>query len=207
MTDISQFINALKISWIRRSIIENKDCFIIHKTLYPFCDKFFTHGSDYIKSNLDRICNPFWHDTYKALYNLALTYKPSYWKDFLCTPLWYNHNIKVGRKSVYIGNWFHSGVVYINDIIDRNGNFYTLENFQEIFSINTNFLTYQGVIAACESYLQCLSFQHLPSKEQQPLRSNLIQVITKDAKGCRSIYDILVKKIFSQHQWLNGKGM
>ena len=34
MIDIQQFINALKISWIRRSIIENKDCFIIHNTLY-----------------------------------------------------------------------------------------------------------------------------------------------------------------------------
>ena len=65
-----------------------------------------------------------------------------------------------------------------------------------IFKINflfqiTNFLTYQGIIAACESYLQRLSFQHLPSKKKQPLRSKSIQVITKDAKGCRSIYDIL----------------
>ena len=194
MIDIQQFINALKISWIRRSIIENKDCFIIHNTLYPFYGKCLIYGSDFIKSNLDRINNPFWHDTYNALYNLALAYKPRTWKDFLRTPLWYNHNIKVGRKSCFIRTWFHSGVVSINDIIDRNGNFYTLESFQHIFSINTNFLTYQGIIAACESYLQHLAFQHLPLKETQPLRSNLIQTICKDVKGCRSIYDILVNK-------------
>ena len=66
MIDIQQFINALKISWIRRSIIENKDCFIIHNTLYPFYDKCLIYGSDFIKSNLDRINNPFWHDTYNA---------------------------------------------------------------------------------------------------------------------------------------------
>ena len=105
MINVSQFINALKISWIRRSIIENKDCFIIHNTMYPFHDKCLIYGSDFIKVNMERISNPFWYDTYKALYNLAFTYKPSYWKDFLCSPLWYNHNIKVGRKSCFIRNW------------------------------------------------------------------------------------------------------
>lgn len=194
MTDISHFISALKISWIRRSIIENKDCFIIHNVMYPFYDKCLIYGSDYIKTNLERISNPFWFDTYKALYNLALTYKPFYWKDFLCSPLWYNHNIKVGRKSCFIRNWFQSGVVSVNDIMDRNGNFYTLEAFRDKYFIDTNFLTYHGIIAACESYLQSLNFQHLPSHEQQPLRPILIQVITKDKKGCRSIYDIFINK-------------
>ena len=126
MINVSQFINALKISWIRRSIIENKDCFIIHNTMYPFHDKCLMYGSDFIKVNMERISNPFWYDTYKALYNLAFTYNLSYWKNFLCSPLWYNHNIKVGRKSCFIRNWFQAGVVSINDIMDRNGNFYTL---------------------------------------------------------------------------------
>ena len=39
MVDINQFINALKISWIRRSITEDKDCFIIYNTMYPFYKK------------------------------------------------------------------------------------------------------------------------------------------------------------------------
>ena len=194
MINVSQFINALKISWIRRSIIENKDCFIIHNTMYPFHDKCLMYGSDFIKVNMERISNPFWYDTYKALYNLAFTYKPSYWKDFLCSPLWYNHNIKVGRKSCFIRNWFQAGVVSINDIMDRNGNFYTLEAFRDKYLTDTNFLTYRGIIAACESYLQSLTLQHVPLKEQQPLRPTLIYVITKDAKGCRSIYDIFVNK-------------
>ena len=132
MINVSQFINALKISWIRRSIIETKDCFIIHNTMYPFHDKCLMYGSDFIKVNMERISNPFWYDTYKALYNLAFTYKPSYWKDFLCSPLWCYHNIQVGRKSCFIRNWFQAGVMSINDIMDRNGNFYTLEAFREL---------------------------------------------------------------------------
>ena len=63
MIDISQIINALKVSCIRRSVIENKDCFIIYNTMCPFCDKCLIYGSYYIKANLERINNPFWHDT------------------------------------------------------------------------------------------------------------------------------------------------
>ncbi|MCU7801439.1 MAG: reverse transcriptase family protein, partial [gamma proteobacterium symbiont of Lucinoma myriamae] len=98
MIDIYQFINALKISWIRRQIIGGKDCFEIHNLLYPFSKKFTIYGSDYIKNNLERIGNPFWHDTYEALHNFTLMYYPTSWNDFLCTPLWFNNNIKVGRK-------------------------------------------------------------------------------------------------------------
>ena len=78
--------------------------------------------------------------------------------------------------------------------MDRNGNFYTLEAFRDKYLTDTNFLTYRGIIAACESYLQSLTLQHVPLKEQQPLRPTLTYIITKDAKGCRSIYDIFVNK-------------
>ena len=93
MIDISQFINALKISWFRRSITDNKDCFIIHNTMYPFYDRCLISGSDCIKYILDRIDKPFWYDIYKALYSLALTYKPTNRTEFLCSPLWCNHNL------------------------------------------------------------------------------------------------------------------
>ena len=48
MVDINQFINALKISWIRRSLIEEKDSFIIHNTIYPFYKRSLIYGSDLI---------------------------------------------------------------------------------------------------------------------------------------------------------------
>ena len=78
--------------------------FIIHNTIYPLYKNCLTYGSDYIKMSLERINNPFWKDTYSALYALSLAYNSSCWKDFLGTPLWYNHNIKVGRRSCSIRN-------------------------------------------------------------------------------------------------------
>ena len=46
MEDINQFINAFKISWIRRSITEEKDCFIIDNKIYPFYKNCLIYGSD-----------------------------------------------------------------------------------------------------------------------------------------------------------------
>ena len=46
MVDINQFINAFKISWIRRSITEENDCFIIHNKIYPFYKNCLIYGSD-----------------------------------------------------------------------------------------------------------------------------------------------------------------
>lgn len=194
MVDIKQFINALKISWIRRQITEKKDCFEIHNFLYPFTNKILLYGSDYLKNNLGRIDNHFWYDAYNALYTFSLAHTPVSWNDFLCTPLWYNHNIKVGRKSLFVRQWFQSGVNFINDLMDRNGNFYNLNDFERKFNLNTNFLTYHGIIAACISYLGTLRFQHLPVKGQQPTCPALIYTIIKNMKGCRNIYDILVNK-------------
>ena len=98
MVDINQFINAPKISWIRRSITEDKDCFIIHNTMYPFYKKCLIYGSGYIKMSLERINNPFWKDTYSALRALSMAHNPSCWKIF-----WVLHFGKPqhqGRKKV-----------------------------------------------------------------------------------------------------------
>ena len=86
MVDINQFINAPKISWIRRSITEDKDCFIIHNKMYQFYINCLTYGSDYIKTRLQKMNNPFWKDTYSARRALSMAHNPSCWKDFV----WYS---------------------------------------------------------------------------------------------------------------------
>ena len=58
MTDIDKFIDALKISWIRREILEDNNCFKIHNSLYPLAQKILLYGNDFIKNNLDHIRNP-----------------------------------------------------------------------------------------------------------------------------------------------------
>ena len=109
MIDIEKFIDALKISWIRREILEDKSCFKIHNSLYPFAQNLLLYGNDFIKNNLDHIRNPFWRDTYKALYTFTSSYQPMSWDDYLSTPVWFDSNIKVGRRSSFLRDWSEHG--------------------------------------------------------------------------------------------------
>ena len=109
MIDIEKFIDGLKISWIRREILEDKSCFKIHNSLYPFAQNLLLYGNDFIKNNLDHIRNPFWRDIYKALYTFTSSYQPMSWDDYLSTPVWFDSNIKVGRRSSFLRDWSEHG--------------------------------------------------------------------------------------------------
>lgn len=192
MIDIEKFNDALKVSWIRRTFKEGKNCFKIHDVFCPFAERILMFGSDFIKNNIEPIRNPFWKDTYKALHKFTVSYKPVNWNDVLCTPLWYNSNIKVGRRSCFIRQWSEHGIHFITDLMDRNGNFLSLREFQEKYNINTNFLSFQGIIAACRTFIASLSIQHFPTNSCQPVISSLYYPVIKNVRGCRIIYDFLI---------------
>ena len=82
-------------------------------------------------------------------------------------------------------------IYFITGFLDRSGNFLSLREFQEKYNTNTNFLTYQGCLAACTSFLGTLSFQHIPTNCTHPVISSLFYPIIKNVRGCRIIYDIL----------------
>ena len=117
---------------------------------------------------------------------------PKTWVDFLQSPLWYNHNIKVGGVTIYYKSWYDKGILFLNDLFDTDGNFFSLEKFQDTYSLQTNFLQYQGVINSVRNYLADLRFQPYPNKITLPVRSLYLCNILKDKKGCRTIYNSFV---------------
>ena len=49
---------------------------------------------------------------------------------------------------MYYGEWDNAGVRYVNDILDDEGNLYNFNDFKQNTAIETNFLTYHGLIHA-----------------------------------------------------------
>lgn len=193
MIDVNKFMNALKITWIRRMILVDKKCFAIHNYLYPFLRQHHVFGSEYINSKMDTIRNPFWRDVYKAFVNFFVLYKPRCWKDFLGQSIWFNQNIKVGKTTCFYKVWYDHGIAFVNDLIDRNGNFYSLEILQELYRFNTNFVIYEGLLAAIRKYLQSLKLSTFPSHLEQPVCPSWVCLIIQHQKGCRDIYDVLIE--------------
>ena len=58
---------------------------------------------------------------------------------FLASPIWFNNKIKIDNKSIFYKEWFEKGVRSINDLINEDGTYLTLDQFQEKYKIVVNF--------------------------------------------------------------------
>ena len=69
-------------------------------------------------------------------------------------PIWFNNNILISNKTVFYKHWAAKNIYFITDIIKDNNNFYTFQEFQDFFGINSNFLEYHGLVIAIKRYLE-----------------------------------------------------
>ena len=68
--------------------------------------------------------------------------------------LWNNEAITTENHLLYWKSWVERGIYFIQDILNSNGNFLTLDEFQTKFQIKTNFLQYFQMTAAIPSDLK-----------------------------------------------------
>jgi hypothetical protein len=59
---------------------------------------------------------------------------------------WFNPIVKVIAKTIFYNNLFQNGTSFNADLIDNNGQFYSLQSIQNILQININFLQYEGLV-------------------------------------------------------------
>ena len=117
MTDLEKFICSLKVTWIRKLILQNSKCTYILNTAFPFVKDYFKLGSSFMDNKRLDMYNAFWKDVFDSykIYHDKIT--PNTWYEFLQTPVWYNDNIKVGGICVFYKRWFEKGIYYINDLL------------------------------------------------------------------------------------------
>lgn len=194
MVDIEKFIYSMKITWIRRSILEDKKYLTIFKVMYPFMKDFQSLGEEYISSKIGKITNPFWKDVFSNYKNFLSVLKPKSWTQFLSQPLWYNNDIKVGGSCVFFKTWYKCGVRFVSDLFDENGDVFTYENFVQVYGVRTNFLDFRSVINATKQYLLDSNLNISQCNLSAPVLPLTLWFILKCRKGCRDIYDILIYK-------------
>ncbi|MCU7800901.1 MAG: hypothetical protein KZQ70_12335, partial [gamma proteobacterium symbiont of Lucinoma myriamae] len=193
MVDVENFVNALKVSWIRRMITENKKYLKIFQTMYPMFKDFQNYGESFFVQNIHKISNPFWKDVFSSYKYFLSKTAPQNWTEFLAQPLWLNKSIKVGGSSIAYKLWIKKGILVINDLMNSNGNLLSYIDFDTKFRVRSNFLEYEGVLEGIRSYLNKLNFQHLPSNLIQPIIPGPISILLRNKKGCRQIYDSLIR--------------
>ena len=115
------------------------------------------------------------------------------WQDFHQLPLWYNSLFKIGGNSFMYRNYFDKEITIVNDLLNDNGDFSNFDTFTEKFGINTNFLQYNNIFNSIKRARNILGIGQTDNKLMNPIRPLTIKLITCNTKGCRSIYDVLIK--------------
>lgn len=152
MTDVRTMSKCLKIAWIKRLISENGnwkaialdnapniEISYILKSNLLFCD----FPIDGLKNNI------FWKEVMIIWCSLNYEKEIENPARILLQNLWFNSNIKIGKKIVWFEKWYRKDVKTNRDIVKEDNHTFMSQN--EIlckYGISTNFLQYWGLIMA-----------------------------------------------------------
>ena len=115
MINLKAFMNNMKLTWLKRITTTDSPWQSIIKGTINF-NEIFSLGASYIESLRPKIKNKFWTDVLKAYSEILKLNKIDNEDSVLSSPIFNNHEIKVGNNPVWIKSWFKKGVIYINNL-------------------------------------------------------------------------------------------
>ena len=194
MTNLEIFIKSLKLTWLRRMLVSESMWTRLFTTITDCTITHLCHlGSEYITQILKRTSNPFWLETLSYF----LEFKNIFNHDILLEPLWYNKRIKVQNKCIFYKSLYNKGFHTISDLLISQGNFISYESMLNDFGVKLPFTVYEGL----KTSILC-TFPEVkqmdPSCIKRPLKMEFIEILLKDKKGSRRIYDCFISQI--QHK-------
>ena len=130
MVEIHAFVNSLKITWLRRIILNSETDNWRMLSGIDF-SKIVSLGDCHFKSISKKLSNPFWKDLTYSLYLFCIAVKPQGIEDILCSPIWCNSNFSLNNETFIFKDWFDKGIRNIFDIVDINGHLYNFESYKE----------------------------------------------------------------------------
>ena len=203
MINLNAFIISLKTTWIRRMLLNDGNWSYVIKEKINL--KYVTvYGEEYIQMLGNQINNKFWKDVLNSYSKFIAVNTPKSINDFLNCQIFYNKNILVDNKFVVNKYWADKNILFINDLVNKNGNLYSLQEFEHIYNIKTNFLTYHSMVTAINKYKNKIVDNVLEKNTILPGISYNIKPLISNIKGCKIMYNILNKNTespTSQAKW------
>ena len=68
--------------------------------------------------------------------------------------LWNNKEITIESKFIFWKRSFEKGIYFVQDLLNRDGKFLSLESIQRKYNVHLNYLKYSQLIAAIPNYLK-----------------------------------------------------
>jgi len=207
---IESFIKALKIIWIQK--LNNPLDFSDWKILFLNSSEKIYSGNLWVleKSHLQHLStkktfNVFWKEILTTWSSIP-DEPPSHAIEYLSQRLWYNSYIKIENRPVYYHNWLNAGIECIKDLVDAHGDFISVQEFQQLYGIDCNFLKFYGVISAIPITWK-RAIKNYKQNIENPIISESLLILKNGQKPTKPFYRIMVKAYIetptSQKKWNN----
>ena len=152
-------IKALRLSWISRLLSNTKD----HWTAIPnyYFEKcgglLFLLNCNYSVEKLDRKIPLFYRELLDYFQQLRRNYEDPLKREFI---LWNNRDINIENKSVYWKAWRDKNIIFIQDLLNDQGNYLSPQELNDKYNIKANFLQYYQIISAIPAHLKSSASVH-----------------------------------------------
>jgi hypothetical protein len=156
--------------------------------------------ASYIKHNTIPKLNTFWREVLECwcIYLKKSKQNRITESEILSESIWYNDNIKIEGKTIVNEEWHRKGVLFINDLVEKDGDLLSLETFKSKYDIQTNFLNYYGICKSIKSYYKQRGLQRLNTSLNAPILPYNLAQLKGNKKGSKDFYRTLTATTFTK---------
>ena len=175
MIDFTLMNKALKCAWVKRFKSTRKaawriipDAATSQKGGFDFLLSCKCTSKDVNIKDYEKILQ-YWYELREA--------ENTFQDNALKTVIWNNRDLKVNNKTVFWRTWFDKNIICLDSLLDENLNFLTHETFLATYQIQTDFLTYYGLINA------------IPAETKKSIKKLKTQFFNPSVFRCQKVYN------------------
>ena len=191
MPDIKRFDASLKITWIRKLLLQNAKWSEITNLICPNINRINFFGPEYLKILINNTNNLFWKHTLLSYGDFAKSFKILDIPNFDAASFLYNDNIKINNRIVKNKVFIDNNLYFIRQL-KNNGNYISYAEFgRKFYNPKISFILFNSIITAIKRYEKKLSLDVDNNKDKNIDYQPSLNCILKIKKGCSFIYKIL----------------
>ena len=151
--NFSKVVKSLRLAWISRLLSSTTDSWKAIPNHYfdAYGGLSFLLKCNYNVASINNGLPTFYRELLQYFQEFKNKTKIFPYGKFL---LWNNEAVTIDKNPLFWSSWFKKKIVFVQDILNANGNFLTFQEFQNKFNIKTNYLHYFQLISAIPSDLK-----------------------------------------------------
>ena len=188
MIDLTSFLHALKLSWIRRLSNSTAVWTDIAKSEHIDHVNLLMYGSVKLKQTEANVTNVFWKDVIKSMikFNQVVHMET---ENILTESLWYSDYTKF--KKTKIKRWDTKGLRFIGDLFNPNGRLMSREEIKQKYDTSMTFLCYESLIRSLPADIK----NRRRTSFARPNLPYRMQLFLSKTNGSRYYYSLFVEAL------------